>query len=401
MLALGAPLALSACSVAGEAAAAEKARPAIQVEVAAASRMTGEVAHVATGAIRGQNTATLTGKVRGYVRSFGAAAGQSVEAGQVLVTLDPTDAKTGLQSARAMLAEAMAAGTQAEHNHQAVDTKLTIARTTHSRMEKLVGYGAISQQEFDVALSNVQVAASHKEGAKAAVLRAASRIQHARAALDAAETMLGDTEIRAPFAGRVLERPAQVGDLASPGTPLIVLEEATTLQAHVAVPESLAKSVHLGEVATVEIGALDTAVAGTVAEIVPAVDAASRAFLVKLDLSSEMSDEDLAALRPGMFARVRFTIGQEAVLRVPADSVSKRGSLERVFVAEEGYARLRLVTLGESRDGHVEVLSGLDAGEWVVRGPSAQLRDGKRIAAARSPGTPGAPGARGATEVPQ
>ena len=152
---LGSVGALSACSATGEAAAAEKARPAIQVEVAAASRMVGDVAHVATGAIRGQNTATLTGKVSGYVRSFGAAAGERVEAGQVLVTLDPTDARTGLQAARAMLAEASAAGTQAEHDHRAVDASLTIARTTHSRMEKLVGFGAISQQEFDVAVSKI------------------------------------------------------------------------------------------------------------------------------------------------------------------------------------------------------------------------------------------------------
>jgi len=111
-----------------------------------------------------------------------------------------------------------------------------------------------------------------------------------------------------------------------------------------AVEESRSSSVTLGDTVSVAIEALGKPVLGRIGEIVPAVDVASRAFLVKVDLPAE-----LAGLRPGMFARVSFRVGQKTTLVVPASAITRSGALDRLFVVQGDRLRLRMVTLGETQ----------------------------------------------------
>jgi len=129
----------------------------------------------------------------------------------------------------------------------------------------------------------------------------------------------------------------------------------------------------------VTLGDLPRPVAGRVSEVVPAIDPASRAFTVKVDLPADVGVE----LRPGMFARVDFRTGTTRALRVPATAVVPAGALDRVFVLEDGRARLRLVTVGERSGEEVEVLSGLSAGDVVMTAPPPDLRDGQRVEVSR------------------
>ena len=110
-----------------------------------------------------------------------------------------------------------------------------------------------------------------------------------------------------------------------------------------------------------------------VAEIVPAVDAASRAYTVKIDLPA------MANLRSGMFGRAYFRMGARKVVAVPAPAVVERGQLQSVFVVEDGVARTRLVTAGKRAPNGVEILSGLTEGEKVVSPVPAGLADGARV----------------------
>ncbi len=351
-------------------------------------------AYQATGTLRGTTTATLTGKTTGYVRRLEVAPGERVAAGQLLVVLDDTDASTRLQGARALLAEALAADAQVRHERAATQAALSLARTTQARMQELVSVAAVSTQEFDVAESSRQGAVARSAAAEAAVTRAAARVSQARAEVAAASTSVGNAEIRAPFEGIVIERRAQVGDLATPGMPLLVLEEDATLQGHVSVPESLARSVTLGQRAELEVEAVGRRFAGAVSEIVPAIDAGSRSFLVKVDLDfSSGAGPAREGLRPGMFVRARLEVGRSAELQIPLAAVSPRGSIDRVFVLREGRARLRHVSLGERREGQVAVLSGLGEGEELIVDPS-HLRDGAAVSAVGAANEPpaGAPG---------
>lgn len=119
--------------------------------------------------------------------------------------------------------------------------------------------------------------------------------------------------------------------------------------------------------------ALDRKLNARVGEIVPSVDAASRSYIVKIDLPP------LANLRSGMFGRAFFPLGARKVVTVPAGAVIERGQLQSVFVVEEGAARTRMVTTGKREPDAIEVLSGLSEGEKVVSPVPAGLSDGARV----------------------
>lgn len=124
---------------------------------------------------------------------------------------------------------------------------------------------------------------------------------------------------------------------------------------------------------SVTLDSIDHAIAARVSEIVPAVDAASRAYTVKIDLPV------LPALRSGVFGRAAFQLGSRPVLAIPAGAVSERGQLQSVLVAENGVAHTRLITAGQKAKDRVEVLSGLSAGEKVIFPVPTGLSDGTRV----------------------
>ncbi len=196
----------------------------------------------------------------------------------------------------------------------------------------------------------------------------------AQASLREARTMLGYITIRAPFSGRVSAKPANAGDLATAGTPLLVLENTDALQAVAAVPEAQFQGVKPGASLPVRIPAANLDTTGRVAEIAPTADAASRTALIKLDLAPN------PALRPGQFVRVIFPGATTKTLMVPTQALSLFGQMERVFVVADNQAHLRLVRSGMQRDGQVEILSGLNPGEQVVvAGGASQLVDGQPV----------------------
>lgn len=118
--------------------------------------------------------------------------------------------------------------------------------------------------------------------------------------------------------------------------------------------------------------ALDRSLTARVTEIVPAVDAAARANIVKIDLPA------MPNLRSGMFGRARFPIGTHNVIAIPASALVERGQLQSVFVSEDGFVHSRLVTTGKRQPDALEVLSGLSEGEKVVRNAGG-LSDGARV----------------------
>jgi RND family efflux transporter MFP subunit len=195
----------------------------------------------------------------------------------------------------------------------------------------------------------------------------------AQAALSEARTMLGYITIRAPFSGRVSAKPANAGDLATAGSPLLMLENTDTLQAVAAVPEAQFQGIKPGDSLPVRVPAAKIDTIGLVAEIAPTADAASRTALVKMDLAPN------PALRPGQFVRVIFPGATTKSLMVPTTALSLFGQMERVFVVADNQAHLRLVRSGMQRDGKIEIVSGLSPGEQVVVRGEGQLVDGQPV----------------------
>jgi len=335
------------------------------------------IIYTASGTVRGRNTAVLTSKTVGYVRTMLVRPGDPVDTGQVLAELEANDLRASVARSRAGLARAVQGRVEAQSALSAAQSAARVAQATHARMQQLLADRAIPQQAYDDGEAAWRGAIAQEEIARARLQAVTSGIDEARAGLAESQATLEYSRIVAPFSGHVIERRVDAGALAAPGTPLLVVADDSLLRVEAALEESRAAELQVGDSATVEADTLSAPTVGKVSEIVPSVDVASRAFLAKVDLPKGTH------LRPGAFVRVRFRIGTRSRLVVPQSSLRALGSLERVLVVQGDTARLRMVTLGEAHPPWTEVLSGLSPGESIVTLGPAELRDGSRVEVAR------------------
>jgi RND family efflux transporter MFP subunit len=327
----------------------------------------------AMGTVRAKTSAMIASKVMGYVREVRVQAGDTVAAGDLLVLLDARDLDAAHRTALAGLAEARDAMSEVENAIRAAEANLELARATHQRMSGLYEKSSVSRQEFDEVVNRLRMAEANHEMALSKRNQLQSKIRQAEEGVRSAEIMLGYAEIRAPFAGVVIEKAVQPGNLAAPGAPLLILERRGEYRLEVPVEESRLAVVKPGAAVTVQLDALDRRIAARVTDVVPTVDPAARTFLVKIDLPAAPD------LRSGLFGRAVFAVGSRTVLTVPADAIVSRGQLQWVFVSDDGTARLRMITAGDEADGRREILSGLTAGETIIYPVAAGLADGAKV----------------------
>ncbi len=157
--------------------------------------------------------------------------------------------------------------------------------------------------------------------------------------------------------------------------PIFPVEDTHRYRLEVAVNESDVRYARTGEDVPIDVEALgDTGLKGKVVQIVPAADAGSRTFLVKIELPAD------PRLRSGLFGRAQFSRGKQQVLLIPRSAVVERGQLQGVFVLDQKrVATLRYVTLGKLSGSEIEVLSGLQLGEHFVANPGERDLNGRRI----------------------
>jgi RND family efflux transporter MFP subunit len=231
---------------------------------------------------------------------------------------------------------------------------------------------------MDEAEARVKVARSDVYMAEARRRQVDERIRQGEEALASARVMAGFTEIRAPFAGRVVARLAEPGVIAAPGMGLVEIEQAGSYRLEAQVEESRLARVRRGQSVEVRLETMERPIAARVDEIVPAVDEASRTFTVKIALPSS------AVIRTGLFGRAKFMgEGTRKVLAADSTALHQQGQLQQVFAAEGGVARLRMIRVGAASAGMTEVLSGLAAGEQVITPWPASLADGARVEVSR------------------
>jgi RND family efflux transporter MFP subunit len=285
------------------------------------------------GTVRAKLQATLEAKVSGRIDRLPVVLGQRIKAGELVVRLDAAEINARLEQAEA-------AGEQAERDWK--------------RVAALFEQHAVTRAEYDAA-------------------QARNRL--AKGAAAEAQAMMSYVEIRAPFAGVVTRKWADVGDLAGPGKPLIALEDPAALQLEADVPQAIAARVQPGARLTVRVDDVSGELTGTVNEIGPVADPVSHTVRVKVDLAGQ------PGLSSGQFARLRVPVGESTSLRVPGAAVVERGQLEIVFVVANQHAQLHLVKTGKRIGDEMEILSGLHAGDAAVVEGAAQLTDGQPVEA--------------------
>ena len=313
--------------------ASEKA-PA-KVRVVQVERSSRPVITEVVGTVRAVRSATLAPLISGTVAEIRVGLGSAVRAGEILVRLSAREIEARLEQSRAVAA---------------------LAKRDRDRATTLKEQGAMSSAQYDTAMSQWNVAQARE--AEASTL---------------AERMV----LRAPFAGVVTAKLANVGDTAMPGQALLVVEAPSALRFEARVPEAAADRLSVGATVPVRLDGFAQDLQGRVAEIQPAADDATRTRLVKVDLP------EVAGLRSGRFGRLLVATSDSRTVTVPAEAVIRRGQLETVFVLDSGTARLRLIRTGREREGRLEVVSGLSGEEKVVVPGALELVDGQRVEESR------------------
>ncbi len=354
--ALALPLVL-ALAVAACGAPHEAARPAEPAPVAARLAVAERVASGArtgfAGTVAAEKSTAVSSRVMAMVTAVHVDLGDTVAAGQALLSIDPTAAQGQVSQAQGGLAVASAA--------------LTLAKRNLERYEALAATKSASELELDMARMQFE--------------QAGGAVKQARGAVDSATSVARESRVAAPFAGRVAARLVEVGDLAAPGRPLVVIESTLGRRMIVAVPETVARTAALavGQAVAVTLDARPDLgeIQGRLVEISPGPDPVSHSYTVRIDLPAV----DLPA---GAAGRAFLAMGQRDTVRIPRAALIESGGLTLVVVRDSvGRAESRVVTVGassgEAEATAVEILSGLAGGESVALGLAVAPPAGARI----------------------
>jgi RND family efflux transporter MFP subunit len=339
-----------------------------------------------SGALAAEEQAVLSPRIAGRIQRLAVDLGSTVAEGQEIARIDPTDFELRVAQSEAALRQARARlGLSPEGTDEHVDPDKTAlvrqaqavldeARLTLERTRTFVARGIASRAELDSAEASYKVAEGRLQDAHEEVRNRQAVLAQRRSELELAKELLAATTLRAPFAGRIRERPAALGQYVAAGTPIVTLVRVHPLRLRLEVPEREATSVRRGQPVEVTVEGDPTRYTGSVARLSPAISEDNRTLLVEAEIPNERG-----VLRPGSFARAEIIIeaGTPALL-IPIASVVSFAGVDKVFSVSEGKAVERRVRLGRREQARVEVVEGLTAGDTIIVDPG-NLVDGDAV----------------------
>lgn len=318
----------------GKAGAAAPQATAVEAHTVARLSLADDVS--AVGTLRSSESVVLRPETAGRIAKIGFVEGRPVQRGEMLIGLDASVQAAELQQARA---------------------SLLLAQANFRRTEDLFNKKFVSQRAIDEALAGLRVA------------EAADQVAAAR---------LARMSVRAPFDGIIGIRKVSIGDYVKEGADLVNLEAIDTLKVDFRLPERHVGSLAVGQKVAVLTDALGSEpFAATVSAIDPLIDAEGRAVRLQATL-----DNRAGKLRPGMFARVRLSLGEaRSVLVVPEQALVPTAEGQFVFQIVDGKAQRTAVQVGQRQGTSVEITDGLAEGAEVVTAGQIKLRDGAPVRA--------------------
>jgi RND family efflux transporter MFP subunit len=332
----------------------------------------------ASGYVTARRQATVSAKITGKVREVRIEEGQHVAEGEILATLDDTEAQAQLELAQAQLEAARSQVAEAE------------ALATQASRE-LVRQREMSQRGL-ASGSSLDAARAQSDSLAARVASARRGVDVARESVESAQVQVDNTVVRAPFAGVVTVKAAQPGEMISPisagggftRTGIGTIVDMGSLEVEVDVNESYIGRVQPGQPAQTVLNAYpDWKIPGSVIAIIPTADRAKATVKVRVALAER--DQRIV---PDMGARVAFLDASKPVqpaapprpgVLVPAAAVHGDGEATVVYVERDGRAVRRVVTAGRVLGEQREITQGLAAGERVVAAGPEDLADGDAV----------------------
>ena len=297
-----------------------------------------ELTQSAEAVVEAVRQSTVSAQIAGRIVDLAFDVGDRVQKGQVIARIDERAASQ--------------AQAQSEAQLRAAEAALANARAGYERTQQLFAQKFVSQAALDKAQADFRSAESQMKAMLAGAGQAATERSFAT--------------IVAPYGGVVAARHVQLGEMATPGKPIMTGFDPTTLRVVATVASTQVAAIQAGGRARVEIPAAGRWIDAKSFTIVPAADPRTHATQIRIELP-----EQAEGVYPGVFARAHFVVGHAPRLMVPREAVVQRSELTAAYVVAEGGApQLRQLRLGSVTDERgIEVLAGLRAGERVALDP--------------------------------
>lgn len=294
--------------------------------------------------LEGRTAAAVSTKLSGRIERVLVEEGQHVSAGQPLLELETVELANSLRQAGDSVRKAQA-------NYE-------LALNDYKRYQTLHETGAVSAQQLDTAQAKLKTAEAD--------------LSSATANENSARQQYSYGVINAPVDGVVANRNVTVGQVVSPGTTLMLVQDIEQIYAVVNIEQKDLGQIKLGQTADITVDAYPTQIfKGQVAIINPEAGTGSRSFKTKI-----LVDNNSGSLKPGMFAKASLSTGDSvAELTIPQSAVAQRQGLYHVFVVENGIAVRQPIEVGEILADSIVVNSGLTAGQQVITSSVSRLKD--------------------------
>lgn len=349
-------------------------QPVLRCEVLTVSAQTWPTIVRVPGSLLADETAVVGAKVAGRVAEVNVELGDTVSLHAPLATLDREEFLLQVAQAQAQLQQARAAvglepdeplETLVPENAPPVREAKAVwdeAQTKSKRWRELRQRNAVSESDFEQVMAAEQVAAAQYAAALNGVHEKIALIGVRAAELSLAQQRLADTVVPAPFQGLVRERHVAPGSFVQVGQPIATIVRIDPLHFRGMMPERHARRLALGQGVRLRIEAVAETQTASVTRISPSLDPLSRALLFE----AEVANPD-GRLRSGVFAEADVTVDADALaLVVPDSAVVEFAGVEKVWKVVDGTAQEQVVLTGERRDGRVEIVSGISAGDVLL-----------------------------------
>ncbi len=305
-----------------------------------------------SGQIESLQTVNISTRVIGFITMLKVKVGDRVSKGQLLVTINNQDILAKQSQTDAIINEAQAAVKNAQKD----------------------------LDRFTILYKQQSATAKELENATLQYTTAKARLEGANQMRNEVSASVGYTQLRSPLTGIVTQKFSEAGSMASPGMPILTIEQTGSYQVSASVPENSIHQIQPGVATIIQIKSLNRTISGKITQINPSSQFTGSQYIIKVSIPGK----DNSGLYSGMYATVQIpTTGHDSSSKinssvmVPVSSIERKDQLTGLYtIGHNNTALLRWVRLGKTYNEKVEVLAGLEKNEQFIVSADGKLFNG-------------------------